>query len=338
MKATGVKIIRLPIKVYISGRVIFGEILDRTVQNLNPDILYVHGNDSVAGIQYILKSNKLNFPIITDSHMLEMASTNKFNKIYRMVYRRVVTPKIINNKIKVIRTQDDPYIEKCLGIPLRLAPWISVGSDMILFHPDNKVKAEFREELNISHDDFVVVYTGKLDEPKGGKLLASVCKDRLTNKKDKEVVFIIVGNTVGEYGDQVEELFKESQNRIIRFSTQKYVDLAKFYQVSDLCVFPRQCSLSFYDAQACGLPVVSEDNNINIDRLQYNNGLNFECGNEKSLRDKIIDIINMDEEKQKEMKLNAYNYVKVNYNYEDIAKEYMNIINKEYKNRKKNRI
>lgn len=334
MQETGVKIIRLPIKAYISGRVIFGKILDKTVQNLNPDILYVHGNDTVAGIQYILKSNKLKFPIITDSHMLEMASTNKFNKIYRMVYKRLVTPKIIKNKIKVIRTQDDPYVEKCLGIPLKLAPWISVGSDTMLFHPDNKVKAEFRKELNIAQDDFVVVYTGKLDESKGGKLLASACKDKLINDKNKKVIFIIVGNTVGEYGEQVENLFKESQNKIIRFSTQKYVDLAKFYQVSDLCVFPRQCSLSFYDAQACGLPVVSEDNHINVDRLRSNNGLNFECGDEESLRNKIVDIINMGEEKQEEMKLNAYNYVKSNYNYENIAEEYMNIINEEYKNRK----
>lgn len=331
METTGVKIIRLPIKAYISGRVIFGRILDKTVQNLNPDILYVHGNDTVAGIQYILKSNKLKFPIITDSHMLEMASTNKFNKIYRMIYKRVITPKIIRNQTKVIRTQDDLYVEKCLGIPLELAPWISVGSDTMLFQPNNKVKAEFRRELKILENDFVVVYTGKLDESKGGKLLANACKEKFSNNKNKKVVFIIVGNTVGEYGAQVEELFAKSKNKIIRFSTQKYVDLARFYQVADLCVFPRQCSLSFYDAQACGLPVISEDNNINVDRLLFNNGSTFKSEDVRDLRDKIISYIEMEEVKFNKIKKNSYEYVKTNYDYEKVAEKYMEVIINEYK-------
>ena len=42
-------------------------------------------------------------------------------------------------------------------------------------------KEEFRNEHGISKDDFVVIYAGKLDESKGGMLLANAIKERLCN-------------------------------------------------------------------------------------------------------------------------------------------------------------
>ena len=327
---TGVKIIRLPIKAFISGRAVFGKELDNTIESLNPDILYVHGNDTLTGMRYINKLRKLKYPVVMDSHMLEMASTNKFSKLYKQFYRKFFTPKIKDYNLKIIRTQNDSYVEKHLGIPIEQCPWISVGSDTILFHPDEKVKKEFRKENNISDDDFVVVYTGKLIESKGAKLLAQAFEKKLENSKNKKIVLVVVGNTSGEYGKEVEKIFKKSQNRIIRFPTQKYMDLAKFYQASDLSVFPKQCSLSFYDAQACGLPVVSENNTINVDRLKNNNGFNFELGDIDDFREKIKKCVEMDDSKYQEMKNNAINFVKENYDYKDISKQYTKILLDEY--------
>jgi len=60
---------------------------------------------------------------------------------------------------------------------------------------------------------------------------------------------LVVGNSPdSEYGNLVEDTFRRSENRVIRFPTQKYTELPRFYQVADLAVFPKQCSLSFYDA------------------------------------------------------------------------------------------
>src|SRR5699024_1833755 len=102
---------------------------------------------------------------------------------------------------------------------------------------------------SIAEDAFVILYAGKLDESKGGKLLAEALREPL--KTDRAVVFLVVGNTSGSYGAEVETLFQTSKNRVLRFPTQRYADLAPFYQAADLAVFPRQCSLSFYDVQAC---------------------------------------------------------------------------------------
>lgn len=325
----GVKIIRLPLRAFISGRAIFSYAsLFKTIKNENPDIVYIHGNDTFTGMKYLLKRKKLGYPLVMDSHMLEIASRNRLNKAFRWIYRRFFTPMIIKDNITVIRTQDDPYVEKCLGIPLSQAPWISYGSDTLLFYPDEEIKKSFRAENGISEDDFVVVYTGKLGEAKGGKLLAQAFREKFNTKKN--VVLVAVGNTSGEYGEEVERIFSESDNRIIRFPTQKYCDLAKFYQAADLSVFAKQCSLSFYDAQACGLPVLSEDNNINVDRCSHGNGWNFKAGDVQDFRAKIEDAVNMDHDEYRRTADCAYRFIIENYNYEDKAREYVNILLEDY--------
>lgn len=332
-KKYGVKIIRLPVEKMISGRVIFGKELIPTIQRENPDIVYVHGNDTLTGIRYLFQYKKLGYPLIMDSHMLEMASTNRFNKIFRKTYKSIFTPIIIKNKIQVIRTQDDPYVEKCLGIPLSQAPWISVGSDTMLFHPDNEAKMRFRRKYEISQDDFVVLYAGKLDESKGGMLLAQAIQKKM--QTNKEVTFLIIGKAVGEYGRQVEETLKASENRVLRFPTQKYEDLVGFYQAADMAVFPRQCSLSFYDVQACGLPVVFEDDVVNVGRAKNDNAVTFIEGDTTDFRKKIEYIINLSKAEFSHMQMAAQQYVSENFDYKKIAMKYCTVIEEEMLRQKK---
>jgi glycosyltransferase involved in cell wall biosynthesis len=279
-------------------------------------------------MQFLLKNRKKCNPLILDSHMLEIASKNPFNKLFRHFYKKIFTPIIIKNKLQVIRVQDDAYVERCLGIPLNQAPFISFGSDTMLFHPDDTVRKNFRDKNGINENDFVIVYAGKLDAEKGGKLLAHSFEAKFDT--DKNVVFLVVGNTNGEYGDEVEKIFKKAENRIIRFPTQRYTDLAQFYQASDLAVFFKQCSLSFYDVQACAVPVVLEDNSINIDRCSYENGLTFKSGDIDDFRDKILKLIEMGNDEYQKIRQNAYSFVKENYDYEDIVKKYIAIFEKEY--------
>ncbi|WP_434399821.1 glycosyltransferase family 4 protein [Planococcus sp. 11815] len=326
---TGVEIKRVDTKGFISGRAVFEKELFKVVSDLNPDVIYVHGNDSLTAMRYLLRYKKKKFPLVLDSHMLEMASVNKFNKVFRFFYRSFFSPIIVKNEIPVIRTQNDNYVEKHLGIPLSQSPWISVGSDTLIFKEDQQMRRSFRKELNIGDEDFVIVYTGKLDEAKGAKLLANVFVNKFN---EKNVVLLVVGNSNGHYGSEVEKIFEKSENRILRFPTQKYKDLAKFYQSSDLSIFPKQCSLSFYDAQACGLPVVSENNSINTDRLKFNNGFTFEKENLHDFRQKIIDCISMPVNEYQKMRNNAIEMVRNRYDYSDKSIEYMQEIKKVYTN------
>lgn len=326
---TGVKVIRISVMGFVSGRAVFTNELRKIVEYLQPDVLYVHGNDTLSGIRFISKLGKLDFALVSDSHMLEMASANKFNKVFRYFYKTFITPKIIRYSMPVIRTQDDSYVEKYLGIPLEQSPWISYGSDILLFHPDREVRNLFRKSNNIGKDDFVILYAGKLDEAKNGLLLAEAIQKRFNTQKN--VVVLVVGNTIGEYGEGVEALFELSENRILRFPTQRYFDLAQFYQSCDLAVFPKQCSLSFYDVQACGVLVVFEDNNINIARCNHGNGWTFKAGDVNDFRSKIEYVINMENSKYVEASNSACRHILQYYNYEIKAREYESILLNEYK-------
>ena len=172
------------------------------------------------------------------------------------------------------------------------------------------------------------MYAGKLDEFKGGLFLADAIKGKLSTEKN--ITFLIVGNVVAVYPDykrQVEETLSKSENKIIRLPTQLYSSLNKFFQCADLAVFPKQCSLSFFDAQACGLPVVLEDgNSINVQRVQYNNGVLFKSGDITDFREKIAMFANLSDEKIQAMSESAVKFVVENYNYDNIANKYLEII------------
>lgn len=314
---TGVKIIRIPAKGYFLKRLVYGKDIYKAVDQIKPDVVFVHCIETLTAMRFILKN--IHYPMMFDSHMLSMASGNKFAKIYEAAFRTVITPKVIKRRYDVIRTQDDHYINTHLGIPESQTPFISFGTDTDLFKPSEEARKKFRGEYGIGQDDFVVVYTGKLTNAKGGRLLAETFREKF----DKPITLVCVGTpTDDEYGREVKKLLEDSANRILMFPTQNYLNLPQFYQMADLSVFPKQCSMSFYDAQSCGLPVVSENNNVNVDRCSHNNGMNFIAGDIDDFRAKIMIFALMDTEEYRMYRTSARLFIESGYDYADIARQY----------------
>ena len=322
-KSTGVKIIRIPAKGYFMRRLVYGKEIFEAVDQVKPDVVFVHCVETLTAIRFILRKPK--YPMMFDSHMLSLASGNRLVKLYEAAFRGIITPRIVKRRYDVIRTQDDDYVNVHLGIPKGQTPFISFGTDTILFCPSVEVRAKFRREHSIGEDEFVVVYTGKLTEAKGGRLLAEAFRRRF----DQPVTLVCVGTpTNDEYGRQVKALLDESENKVLMFPTQNYLELAQFYQMADLSVFPKQCSMSFYDAQACGLPVLSEDNNVNVDRCGHHNGANFRAGDVEDFRSKIMRFSAMKDEERGEYRDNARLFIESGYDYATIAKQYTEYLRK----------
>lgn len=317
---TGVKIIRVPAKGYFLRRLVYTNEIFRVVDEVKPDVLFVHCVETLTAMRFLLNRRlRKQYPMMLDSHMLAMASSNPLKNLYDKVYRLLITRVIRKEGYEVIRTQDNTYVNDELGIPEAQTPFISFGTDTMLFYPSTEKRVAFREEWNIPQDAFVVVYTGKLNAQKNGKLLAKVFE----KKFDKPVVLICVGSLPDtEYGKEVGEILGRSENRVILFPTQKYHELAKFYQVADLSVFPKQCSMSFYDAQACGLPVLSEDNAVNVDRCRHGNGMNFKAKSVESFRSALEHLIAMPKDQYDEMRKHAHAFIMTGYGYGDIAQKY----------------
>lgn len=319
-----VNIIRIPIRWYYSGRAFFSNKIFQEVKRLNPDVVFVHGCQMLTAMRYLWKLRWLPYPLIMDCHMLEMASRNRLKIPFELFYKLFCASIIKKKHITVVRTQDDNYTEKCLGIPVSQTPWISFGSDTMIFFKDDEMHCKNREEIGIPEDAIVFLYAGKLDETKGGLFLADSIIDKFGTKK--RVIFLIIGNTSGEYGNQVEAAFGESENEIIRIPTQEYDKLAYYYQLADVALFPRQCSLSFYDVQACGLPVIFEDNKINSDRAEHNNAFTFRQGDKKDFRKVIKKVIECSAAEMRQLSENAITFIKKDYDYEKISLEYLRLM------------
>jgi glycosyltransferase involved in cell wall biosynthesis len=328
-RRTGVRILRVPLIGFYSGRAIFSRKLFGLVDSLKPDVAFIHGEDTLMGIQFIMRARKLAYPIVLDCHMIEMASENRLRHAFRFFYRYVVTPRILKGEIPLIRVVDVDYVEKCLGIPLAKTILLSFGTDTDYFRPDEEARREFRKARGIDEGAFVVLYAGKLDASKGGQFFAESIRERIDLGEGKSPVFVVVGNAAGEYGKEVEALFSASQNRVLRFPTQPYLDLVGFYQAADLALYPRQCSLSFFEAQSCGLPVLLEDNEINVQRVRFKNGLLFAPEDIGDVRAKIRLFAEMGEGEFRAMKDNARKFVLGSYDYVPIARKFTDVLENE---------
>jgi hypothetical protein len=62
--------------------------------------------------------------------------------------------------------------------------------------------------------------------------------------------------------------------------------------VADLAVFPKQCSLSFFDVQSTGIPVLMELNEINEKRSKNGACILFKPLDIIDFRSKIISFVN----------------------------------------------
>lgn len=322
---TGIKIIRLPILGVYSGRVIYKPGFLKAINDEHPDVILCHTSDTLSAMQIIKRHKHINAPIVFDNHMLEIASGNRLRNLFRAYYRKRITPIITKNRFVTIRTQDDDYVMKCLGIPKELAPYISFGTDTDLFKPNEVLKKQYRSQYGIPEDAFVIVYAGKIDNAKNGLLLAKAVEKKFNT--DKSVYIIVISNSNhDDYSESVESIFGKSENEIIRLKTQPYRSLSKYYMMADMSVFAKQCSLSFFDVQSAGLPVVLENNSVNVERVSYGNGFTFRSGDLDDFISKIEKCINMPKDDFDRMKMLSRKSILQRFDYNVIAKQYTDLL------------
>jgi glycosyltransferase involved in cell wall biosynthesis len=319
-KSTGVEIVRVPILGYYSGRAIFYPSVFKRVAAAKPDVALVHAMETLTGIVFVWLSKFLAYPLALDSHMLDMATRNRFSKWFTAFFRRFVTPKILREKIPTIRVVDTDYLQKFLAIPLATTELSSFGTDTAHFSPNAAARLSVRDRLGLSRDSFLVIYAGKLDDAKGAVFMASAIEARIETQSGRPIEFLIIGNSDGAYGASVEAALAKSANKIVRLPTQRFFDLAEFYQASDIALYPRQCSLSFFEAQSCGLPVLFEENEINTKRSGFDNARTFPPGDAAALRRNIQSFADLPETRLSEMRSNARNHVLSAYNFLPVAR------------------
>lgn len=95
-------------------------------------------------------------------------------------------------------------------------------------------------------------------------------------------------------------------------------ELRSYYSLATVTVFPWRSTLSCLDAQACGSPVIMQEDKTNGQRLEKG-GLLFQEGSADSLAQRIIDIID-NESLRSRLSSEGRQHVVENYDYASIVR------------------
>lgn len=276
-KKTGVKIYRLESIVNISNRIILKD-LKKTIRKINPDIVFMHGIGDFKDLQ--LWQKKGSYKLIRDCHMSWVASKNKLRHFFYLFYR-LFFASIINstNKYDVIFALGDEeyeYLRK-LGINDNKIGYLKHGYNNSVMYYDECERNIIREKYKFDKDDIVISYIGKFNYSKRPDLIIDII-DKLdqTFIDDYKIKLLFIGPKDEEYMEKVFNLKRynmKNKMQILIDSSKPFVELRKYYSASDICIFPKETTLSSIHAQICGCPVIMENYKSNRERVINNNNL-----------------------------------------------------------------
>ncbi|MDD2822971.1 MAG: glycosyltransferase family 4 protein [Candidatus Daviesbacteria bacterium] len=255
-----------------------------------PDLVLVNKAASYNAVRLCQLKKNFNYKLYCyDSHLpSELERENVLLKkivyfIFRFFFAELINSKI--DKFIAVQEKTEDVMKKYYGVKKNIVV-IPLGTDIERFKYSVDERLNIRKKYKIKNDDFVIIYTGKVIESKGVKILFEafnyLCKDILNIK------LFIVGEGSKEYVDScLSRLDKQYHNQVIWVEFQRPENLFKFYSSADIGVWPLQESTSMNDAAANSLPFIANDTIGDKTRIGNKNALLYKKGNSKELAKKI---------------------------------------------------
>jgi alpha-1,6-mannosyltransferase len=159
----------------------------------------------------------------------------------------------IYNQFDVTLTSSEEFEKKLKTLGIGRITHLPLGVDLDVFHP-NKRDPEFRSQLGLRENEFLLIYTGRLDKEKRVDLIIDAFKQIEAQFPGK---LLMVGN--GPLKDMVQSNSTLDSNILFLPYQEKRENLARILASSDIYVTagPHETfGLAIIEAQACGLPVV----------------------------------------------------------------------------------
>jgi glycosyltransferase involved in cell wall biosynthesis len=319
-----VKIIRLPIKlarprkhnVWLKG-------LIGKIEQLNPDILYVHAMESLTSLRVFLKKRILKkYKVVTDTHTLYNQHDNSFkNKLMISMLKTLIIRPINKFNIKVFFTANEnrDILTDFYGVKPELVKSCYIGTDISIYFYSEEKGLELRKNLDIEKDTTVLLYAGKFNFTKKPHLILEAV-NKLNGKLNKKLSVVFVGSQNKEYfGKYFSDIPSGSFLDVKILPAIENTELYKYYSMANFAVFPKENTLSALDAQVCKLPIIMEEDSTNRERLQKG-GMLYKKDNIDDLAAKILYFVEHSEE-IKEMGERGSEFVSATYDYRKIIEK-----------------
>lgn len=227
--------------------------IDKVCHNLkNNDydlILIESDNHFVLPIKKVTKT-----PIILYLHNDKLNNqTKKCHEILNACYQVLTVSDYIKNRVLTVNSSEEKKVISILN-----------GIDTSKFKLNNRpvIRKELREKYNLNQDDFIFLFTGRI-EPNKGVLELVKAFNKIKNKKAKLLILggsFFSSNVKTEYVKKIEKEIDGNENVIVTGYVE-YKDIPKYHAMSDCMVSPSQWeepgSLVNQEAFASGLPLIS---------------------------------------------------------------------------------
>ncbi len=234
--------------------------------------------------------------------------------------------KLVKKKIDVFFVKNKGYgsiVSKSYGILLKDLVIIPLGAKKTLFQFDSKSRKLLRKYLNLSNDDVVVVYSGKLIPSKEIDILIKAIKPII--KQNQKVKLMIIGKGEECYEEYLHNLVSQLKisNNVIFHPLVHRTDLPNFYSAGDIAVWPGTPSISIIEAASNSLPLIIQKNPVSIYKVEYGNGFVYKKGDVDELSGYLEILIN-DAKLRQEMGKRSRLLVEKKLNWDNIAQLYLN--------------
>lgn len=232
----------------------------------NFDVIHVH---ELRGIQEILirhYAKKYNIPYIIQAHgsLHHSFQKQRLKKIFDLLFGY----KILRDASKVIalnKTEAEQYIS--MGVDKHkietIPNGISIERGYLPF------RGEFRKKYLIADTDKIILYLGRLHRTKGIDLIIKAFAE--TSKEVNNIWLVLVGPDDG-YQSALEELIQRLKvgRRVIFTGFVSNEEKMEALVDADVFVTPNFTGfpLTFLEACACGIPIITTVNGDELDWIQ----------------------------------------------------------------------
>ena len=297
-KETGLKVKTLPLTRKIAP---FTDLkaLWRTyryIKKLKPEIVHTH--TPKAGIVGMLASKLASVPIrmhtVAGMPLLEAKGMKRtiLDLVEKLTYWSATNVYPNSVGLKEIIIQNKLTKPKKLKV---IANGSSNGINTKHFSPENfsaTDQQKLKNKLNISEQDFVFVFVGRLVGDKGiNELVEAFIK---LNKQTRNTKLLLVGNEEPELDPLLPQIQQEIQNNPNIITTGWVEDVRPYLAVSDVFIFPSYregMPNVVLQAGAMGLPqIVTDINGSNEIIIDKENGLIIPVKDTKALLDAMQNI------------------------------------------------
>lgn len=318
-------------KLWIKG-------LIKTIIKISPDVVYVHGIEYISFFRILLNSIfRLKCNIVTDTHSLPQFTYGSLFRKFYYTFLRCTIFKLVNwrNIITFYTAEENKrLLIDIYKIKDDIVKPFPIGADLKTFYFDNLMRNRIRESLNVSDNEILILYSGRITKSKSPHIILlalNLIKRKVSNKS---ITVVFIGSVDTEYLEKYVNNIEKSFYRFIILKSVPAIELKNYYSAADLAVFPKETTLSSLECQACCLPVIMEKNLTNLSRIQ-DEGLLYEENDIEDLSLKMVKLI-VDDLYRNKLGINGLSWVQEKFDYLKTLSNMEKILLSNYNSKKGN--